>query len=140
MKCSGLGLTQLPSQLPSYMTKLDISNNQFRTIPSQLSRYQIEELNISGNQIEFTDDLFDGFGRHLEKLKMDDNDIKTLPHFGLSGLFKLKELSLRNNLISCISNESFIQSEMTNLERLDLYDNQINEIGEGKGQYRIYIW
>lgn len=98
---------------------------------NQLSRYQLIELDLSDNLIELRDDLFSSLGKHLEILKLDKNNIGSLPRFAFSGLEKLDSLSLRENKISCISNDTFASKELGNLKKLDIYGNELSEIGAG---------
>ena len=89
------------------------------------------ELDLSDNLIELRDDLFSSLGKHLEVLKLDKNNIGSLPRFAFSGLEKLDSLSLRENKISCISNDTFASKELGNLKKLDIYGNELSEIGAG---------
>lgn len=66
----------------------------------------------------------------LQILKLDTNEIDAIPRYTFSGLDKLKVLSLRNNNIRCLSNETFFPFELRELEKLDLYNNKLSEIGE----------
>ena len=84
--------------------------------------------------------MFSEIGKNLQILKLDENGISNLPRFALSGLVRLSELSLRENRISCISNDTFVSNELTQLRKLDFYGNSLEEIGTDtlKPEFRIF--
>ncbi|CBY34307.1 unnamed protein product [Oikopleura dioica] len=130
VRCIGQNWSSVNFPFPSFMTSLDLSNNKLRELPKSLSRYALKELILINNQLELSVDMFKEF-KMLEILKLDGNNIESLPQFAFSGLTNLKELSLRNNEISCIANDTFTPFDMHKLSRLDLYENNLQEIGDG---------
>ena len=112
------------------LTALDLSNNRLRELPKSLSRYALKELILINNQLELSVDMFKEF-KMLETLKLDGNGITSLPQFIFSGLTNLKDLSLRDNDISCIANDTFTPFDLHKLSRLDLFQNNLQEIGDG---------
>lgn len=48
----------------------------------------------------------------LRNLKLDTNEIQAIPRYAFSGLGKLQKLSLRNNNIRCLSNDTFYPFEL----------------------------
>ncbi len=146
LKMERLRLRQFPVTLTTSIRRLDLSNNELRTV--QLGNLEnfpfLQELTLSGNDVETTEN--DVFSRmeFLQKLYLDNNRLrrvpKALPQYldtlhlhrnrivriernDLNGLVNLKTLTLNSNLIHSVESESFRSLE--NLEILDISDNPI---------------
>ena len=111
VNCANVGLNIVPDKLPVYTEVLDLSGNQIKEIPGFLAKFPIVELDLSQNQIQIRADMFATLQK-LKILKLDTNEIQSIPRYTFSGLPKLEKLSLRNNNIRCLSNDTFYPFEL----------------------------
>ena len=126
--CEQADMYRVSNDLPRYTISLTLRDNELEQVPAWLSKFSIEELDLSQNRIKLKADMFSNL-YNLKTLRLDDNDITTIPQYTFSGLTNLKVLSLRNNDIRCISNQTFYPFDLKELEELDVYGNQLAEIG-----------
>ena len=126
--CAQADMYQVSNDLPRYTMSLTLRDNELEEVPSWLAKFPLEELDLSQNRIKLKADMFSDLF-DLRSLKLDQNAITNIPQYTFSGLIKLKTLSLRNNEIGCISNQTFYPFELRDLEELDLFGNKLAEIG-----------
>uniref|UniRef100_A0A8D8F157 Leucine-rich repeat-containing G-protein coupled receptor 5 n=1 Tax=Culex pipiens TaxID=7175 RepID=A0A8D8F157_CULPI len=100
--CSGLALTELPHFPDVNVQILDLSDNGFTYVPSQLAQFS-----------------------NLRYLDMSSNLIATLPPGSFSGLGSLKQLNLAKNNISSWANiyPNELLQTVPSLEELSLAEN-----------------
>ena len=107
MDCSGLGLTEIPADIPQRTTILLITNNEITVIP---------------------DFAFDGC-THLHSLDLGVNKLNlTITSLTLSGLVHIERLLLGGNNIIGIADYAFINN--TKLQFLDIAYNALVDISE----------
>lgn len=100
--CSHLKLTQIPSDLPNNITRLDISHNQLRWLgPANLTKYsQLVYLNAGYNTIsKLQPDLCQNVPL-LQILKLEHNELSKLPDKVFASCTNLTELSLGYNRLN----------------------------------------
>ncbi|TRY87191.1 hypothetical protein DNTS_031721 [Danionella cerebrum] len=115
--CSGRTEPVWPlEQLPSWISRLDLSRNRLRRIHEALlpSLKHITELNLSHNELESIPDLGQ-YARNLSALVLSNNRILGISAGRLSSLTALETLDLSNNLITEIPAEAFPQIHLKNL-------------------------
>ncbi|XP_042326558.1 toll-like receptor 3 isoform X3 [Sceloporus undulatus] len=128
--CSHLKLTQIPSDLPSNITALDISHNQLRTLPTaNLTKY---------NQLIYLDAGFNTISKLqpelcltlplLKVLKLEHNQLHVFPSNVFTSCISLKELNLGSNILD-VKNEPF--KNLKNLQFLDVSHNKLSSIKLG---------
>ncbi|PKU39646.1 toll-like receptor 3 [Limosa lapponica baueri] len=149
--CSHLKLTQIPSDLPTNITGLDISHNQLKQLsPANLSRYsQLVYLNAGYNIISKLQPELCQNVPLLRILKLEHNELSKLPDGVFASCTNLTELKLGYNRIY-IKNDPFrtlenlnildlshnflmsanlgLQQQLKNLRELMLNSNQITEL------------
>jgi leucine-rich repeat protein SHOC2 len=117
-------------QLPSSLTRLDLSCNGFVAYPMECSSLiHLTELNLSNNSII----VLDGIGQLLSLvwLILDKNEITYIPH-EIGNLTKLKHISLKFNCISKnIEGQQSISAELfthTAAEEINLEGNKLTKV------------
>ncbi|NWW50536.1 TLR3 protein, partial [Pedionomus torquatus] len=128
--CSHLKLTQIPSDLPTNITGLDISHNQLKQLsPANLSRYsQLVYLDAGYNTIsKLQPDLCQNVPL-LQILKLEHNQLYKLPPRVFASCTNLTELKLGYNRIY-IKNDPF--ESLENLNILDLSHNFLKSASLG---------
>ncbi|XP_067110381.1 leucine-rich repeats and immunoglobulin-like domains protein 3 [Osmerus mordax] len=103
LDCSRLNKGAFPQHIPEWTVQLDLSHNKLQTIDSS---------------------LFSNL-RHLTEIKLNNNELETIPDFGPHAL-NITTLTLANNRIRKISQEQL--SALQGLLTLDLSNNNIVEI------------
>ncbi len=115
------------------LTKLDLSSSyntqksdKLSSIPPEVFQLEhLEELNLSGNQLQVIPDSIANLC-NLTELDLSSNEIIYLPK-AITGLHDLKELDLSNNKLTTLP-ESI--SEMTQLAELNLWRNELTSLPE----------
>lgn len=112
--CSHLKLTQIPSDLPTNITGLDISHNQLRLLgPANLTRYsQLVYLNAGYNSISKLQPELCQNVPLLRILKLEHNELSKLPDRLFASCTNLTELNLGYNRIN-IKNDPFKTLEVS---------------------------
>ncbi|CAF3725088.1 unnamed protein product [Rotaria sordida] len=127
--CRGLQLQEIPNDIPTFTTTLDLQDNSIKRISrdSNLQRLKnLRILDLRNNQIEeIDDDTFDGFDL-LNQLFLNNNSLHTITSQIFNGLKNLQILNLDTNKLTCIKNDTFIN--MNKLELLSLSHNSIKYI------------
>ncbi|XP_014801009.1 PREDICTED: toll-like receptor 3 [Calidris pugnax] len=131
--CSHLKLTQIPSDLPTNITGLDISHNQLKQLnPANLSRYgQLVYLNTGYNTISKLQPELCQNVPLLRILKLEHNELSKLPDRLFASCTNLTELNLGHNKIR-IKNDPF--KTLENLNILDLSHNSLKSANLGLQQ------
>ncbi|NXK18591.1 TLR3 protein, partial [Arenaria interpres] len=131
--CSHLKLTQIPSDLPTNITGLDISHNQLKQLsPATLSRYsQLVYLNAGYNIISKLQPELCQNMPLLRILKLEHNELYKLPDRVFASCTNLTELKLGYNKIY-IKNDPF--KTLENLNILDLSHNFLKSANLGLQQ------
>ena len=109
-------LSSLPSKLLQknyWLTSLDLSDNEFDTIPNIYTEAKLE-LNLDGNKIQ--DIQLDSFSNcpRIVKLYLNNNQISRIARAGLSTLKDLRTLEIRGN--SLIDLPLFENQRLTNID------------------------
>ncbi|EEC07318.1 slit protein, putative [Ixodes scapularis] len=99
--CSRKSLREIPSDLPTFTTELDLRNNAIADIE---------------------DNAFLG-AEQLADLLLMENKLRQVRPKMFSGLSSLRTLMLRSNQLSFIANDTF--ADLTTVRLLSLYDNKI---------------
>lgn len=112
--CSHLKLTQIPSDLPTNITGLDISHNQLRQLgPANLTKYsQLVYLNAGYNSISKLQPELCQSVPLLRILKLEHNELYKLPDRVFASCTNLTELNLGYNKID-IKNDPFKTLEVS---------------------------
>nr|XP_034969432.1 toll-like receptor 3 isoform X2 [Zootoca vivipara] len=107
--CSHLKLTQIPSDLPTNITVLDLSHNQLKTLPpANLTKYgQLVYLDVGFNTISKLHQELCLNLPFLKVLKLGHNQLHKFPDDVFIHCGNLKELNLGFNILE-IRNEPFI--------------------------------
>ncbi|XP_053407432.1 protein slit-like isoform X1 [Mercenaria mercenaria] len=129
--CSSRRLTSVPTNLPSYITQLNLKDNQISKLSqgafSELPNLQI--LDLSDNLLEIIEDNTFGSLEKLVELNLANNRLDKVSGRMMAGLIGVHHISLTGNRLTCISNATF--RDTVNLRKLDLFGNQIGCIQEG---------
>ncbi|KAM6896095.1 amphoterin-induced protein 2-like [Lycodopsis pacificus] len=126
ISCSGCNLSMLPSDLPGYATRLDLSHNTLTVLPVDwISRPfdRLATLVLSRNSISRIE--VDAFTvtPHLLHLDISSNRLTALNSSIFAGLEELKELLLFGNQIVQINPGAF--SDLYSLQRLYFSGNRL---------------
>lgn len=127
ISCSGRNLSVLPSDLPSYATRLDLSHNALTALPVDWTSGPFDRLAtliLSRNSISQIEGNAFTVAPYLIHLDISSNQLTVLNSSIFSGLKELKELLLFGNQISQINPGSF--SDLYSLQRLYLSGNRLN--------------
>ncbi|XP_041459395.1 leucine-rich repeats and immunoglobulin-like domains protein 3 [Lytechinus variegatus] len=125
--CSKRHLTSLPTDLPTWVTMLELQSNRIASIPDgafdRLS--QLEDLDLSSNKLRRLNmSIFDGLS-NLQQLKLASNKLTSVPILGPSAR-NLTQLILHHNRITNISPAAL--RGLTSLRTLDLSYNRIGHL------------
>ncbi len=126
ISCSGCNLSVLPSDLPSYATRLDLSHNALTVLPVDwISRPfdRLATLVLSRNFINRIEMNAFTVTPHLLHLDLSSNRLAVLNSSIFTGLKELKELLLFGNQITQINPGAF--SDLHSLQRLYLSGNRL---------------
>lgn len=126
ISCSGCNLSTLPSDLPSYATRLDLSHNTLRVMQvNWVSKpfLRLTILVLSWNSISQIEVAAFTATPHLLNLDLSSNQLRVLNSSIFSELTELKELLLIGNQIAQIEPGAF--SEVRGLQRLYLSTNRL---------------
>ena len=89
----------------------------------------VNELRLDRNDLEtLPDDVFDGLDG-LRRLRLNDNDLATLPTGAFDGLDGLRRLYLNDNDLDDLPDGAF--DHLESLRRLRLNDNDLSELPDG---------
>nr|XP_020456906.1 amphoterin-induced protein 2 [Monopterus albus]XP_020456907.1 amphoterin-induced protein 2 [Monopterus albus] len=126
ISCSGHNLSRLPSDVPSYATRLDLSHNALTVLPVAWIPQPLNwlaTLVLSRNSINRIEMNAFTVTPHLLHLDLSSNQITVLNSSIFTGLKDLKELLLFGNQIVQINPGAF--SDLHNLQRLYLSGNRL---------------
>ncbi|XP_042367032.1 amphoterin-induced protein 2-like [Plectropomus leopardus] len=126
ISCSGRNLSALPSDLPSYATRLDLSHNTITVLPVDWISQPFERLAtlvLSRNSIGRLEVNTFAVTPHLIHLDLSSNQLTVLNSSIFTGLKNLKELLLFGNQIIQINPGAF--SDLYSLQRLYLSGNRL---------------
>nr|XP_003221650.2 PREDICTED: toll-like receptor 3 isoform X1 [Anolis carolinensis] len=131
--CSHLKLVQIPSDLPSNITALDISHNQLRTLPpANLTKYgQLIYLDVGFNTISKLQSPLCLTLPLLKVLNLEHNQLHAFPDKAFTSCDNLRELNLGSNILD-VKNEPF--KYLKNLQFLDVSHNGLKSIKLGSEQ------
>ncbi|XP_029318031.1 amphoterin-induced protein 2-like [Cottoperca gobio] len=132
ISCSGRNLSVLPSDLPSYATRLDLSHNALAVLPVDwISRPfdRLATLVLSRNSISRIEVNAFSVAPHLLHLDISSNQLTVLNSSIFSGLKELKELLLFGNHILQIKPGAF--GDLYSLQRLYLSGNRLTDFPLG---------
>lgn len=121
ISCHGVGLTGVPSSLPSSLIKLDLSSNNITQLyrDSFANLINLEELWLNDNvQIEIHSDAFAN-NIKLKQLSLRNCGIKNVSKLPLNGLVQLTTLQLDRNKIEKVSESDFDKVAQIRELRLD---------------------
>lgn len=126
ISCSARNLSALPSDLPSYPTRLDLSHNALTFLPMDWSSRPFDRLAtlvLSRNSISRVEVNAFTVTPHLLHLDLSSNRLTVLNSSIFTGLKELKELLLFGNQIIQINPGAF--SDLYSLQRLYLSGNRL---------------
>ncbi|XP_072904259.1 toll-like receptor 3 [Hemitrygon akajei] len=123
--CSHLKLSEVPPDLPTNITELNLSHNQLKRLPSStLSRYnQLQTLHAGYNDIPKLDEGLCKVLPLLNVLALEHNQLSTLSVHYFSYCSNLTELYLLSNRIKQTSEGVF--GSLQELKILDLSHNKL---------------
>ncbi|XP_023686515.1 toll-like receptor 3 isoform X2 [Paramormyrops kingsleyae] len=129
--CSHQNLLQIPDDLPSNLTSLDVSHNRLRTLNvAVLGRYWgLRLLQAGYNNVRTLEAGLCLALPHLTQLHVQHNEIRNLREQDLLNCSKLMELNLTSNRLKLIG-EPF--RPLQNLTSLDVSVNGLNSTRLGK--------
>ncbi|KAF7664481.1 hypothetical protein LDENG_00176160 [Lucifuga dentata] len=126
ISCSGHNLSMLPSDLPRYATRLDLSHNRLTTLPVDWIVQPFDRLTVlvlSWNSISQTDSDSFTLTPHLLHLDLSSNLLAVLNSSIFHGLQELEELLLFGNQIVQINQGAF--RDLRRLQKLYLSGNRL---------------
>lgn len=126
ISCSGRNLSAPHFDLPSYVTRLDLSHNAIRALRTDWFSqpfHRLTTLVLSRNSISQIEVASFTATPHLLHLDLSSNQLTVLNSSIFSGLKELKELLLIGNQIVDIKPGAF--SDLSNLQRLYLSANRL---------------
>ncbi|HLP92323.1 MAG TPA: leucine-rich repeat protein [Nostocaceae cyanobacterium] len=110
----------------TWLTELDLSNNQITSLPEAVTRLQnLSYLNLSDNQITSLPEAITRL-QNLSTLDLSDNEITSLPE-AIARLQNLSTLYLSNNEITSLPEDI---ARLQNLSTLGLSNNKITNLPE----------
>ncbi|KAG8543221.1 hypothetical protein GDO81_025191, partial [Engystomops pustulosus] len=146
-------LEKVPAGLPRRVKTLMLLHNQITGISKDdfSTTYLLEDLNLRYNKItsgavhrdafrklrllktlelsgNFLRSFPHGLPKNLEILRLNDNEIGSIPQDALSGMTKLKELYMKNNKLKISSIYPGAWAELSGLQLLDLSGNQLSYV------------
>ncbi|XP_052227939.1 protein slit-like isoform X2 [Dreissena polymorpha] len=129
--CSSRRLTSVPTNLPSYITLLNLKDNQITKLSSGAfdGLPDLKQLDLSDNLIEIIEDNTFSSLENLMELNLANNRLEKVSGPILAGLRSVQHISLTSNRLTCISNTTF--RDAPNVKKIDLFNNQISCIQEG---------
>ena len=128
--CIGVQLRALPADVPGTAVTLNLSRNAISTLtrPEDLDLSNIVNFNLSQNQIRTIGDGMFSSMRALVSLDLSGNQLVSLDYGSfIGGGQGLRELDLSSNQLTSVDGAF---AGMANLDRLDLRENQLDEITE----------
>ncbi|XP_019628609.1 PREDICTED: reticulon-4 receptor-like 2 [Branchiostoma belcheri] len=125
------GLTSIPQNLPTSISKLTIIYNHIKTVkqPELLRFKNLTSVCLEQNQITRIESGTFANLPKLHNLWLSQNCITTIHPGTFANLPQLQELHLSYNQITAIPSSSFVN--LPKLERLALYNNKIATIASG---------
>ncbi|XP_046577144.1 leucine-rich repeats and immunoglobulin-like domains protein 2 isoform X1 [Haliotis rubra] len=126
--CSKKGLIEVPKDLPSWVTILDLQSNAITTLnPDDFKGLRLIELDLSNNDIKFINNTVLHNLSSLQILKLNYNKLTEVPV--MSANSSLTELALNHNAVNTLNPEAF--QSMPNLKTLELNYNEIMDLPLG---------
>ncbi|XP_054902151.1 amphoterin-induced protein 3-like isoform X2 [Poeciliopsis prolifica] len=125
VRCSSVGLHELPQSLPSFPTNLDFSHNHIiRLDPDTLTMTpRLEKLWMAHNEIRtLSHNVFRNVSG-LRLLDLSSNRLQMVEQHYFQGLWRLEELRLFNNRITQVEGSSL--SGLSSLKKVYFSFNQI---------------
>lgn len=123
----GNHLTSLPKRMPPTLQVVNLSGNQFATLPDQLTQLpELRLLYMGGNRLS---QLPDSVGRmlSLEALYLGGNQLEELPA-SLGRLWRLRSLCLSGNRLASVPASL---ADLRSLRSLALHDNRLRTLPPG---------
>ncbi|XP_056388185.1 podocan isoform X1 [Hyla sarda] len=146
-------LEKIPAGLPRRVKTLMLLHNQITGISKDdfATTYLLEDLNLRYNKImssavhkdafrklrllktlelsgNFLRSVPHGLPKNLEILRLNDNEISSIPQDTLAGMSKLKEIYMKNNKLKISSIYTGAWSELNSLQLLDLSGNLLTYV------------
>ncbi|XP_078696750.1 uncharacterized protein LOC144924920 [Branchiostoma floridae x Branchiostoma belcheri] len=123
--CFLTGLTQVPSNLPQDLIKLDLSDNDIRTLRNNSFSYLhlLEVLNLEANQLSVIEPAAFYNLSNLKMMLLTDNRLSYLPAGLFASLPTLQKLDLSKNSLRFILQADIWKG--LNLQKLDISYNQL---------------
>ncbi|XP_077134140.1 podocan [Ranitomeya variabilis] len=146
-------LEKIPAGLPRRVKTLMLLHNQITGISKDdfATTYLLEDLNLRYNKIlssavhkdafrklrllkslelsgNYLRSVPHGLPKNLEILRLNDNEISSIPPDTLTGMSKLKELYMKNNKLKISSIYTGAWVELTSLQLLDLSGNLLSYV------------
>lgn len=123
----GNNLSSLPKRMPATLQVVNLSGNQFATLPDQLTQLpELRLLYMGGNRLS---QLPDSVGRmlSLEALYLGGNQLEELPA-SLGRLWRLRSLCLSGNRLASVPASL---ADLRSLRSLALHDNRLRTLPPG---------
>ena len=98
VNCSSRQLPEIPRDIPSSTTHLDLNHNRIKALKNDLVHLtHLKDLSLAHNRLEsLTDEQFSML-THLERLDLSANMIETISSMAFSNLHQLQRLHLHGN-------------------------------------------
>ena len=122
--CSGAGLSAVPSNLPSGLQHLDLSNNSILNV--ELFLTHLLTLNVSYNLVSQWQFVHNIAAPRLISLDLRHNQLETLPEQALSHFPQLQKLHAQHNSLNIISLSAL--NEIKELWYADFSSNDIKDL------------
>ncbi|XP_061617799.1 amphoterin-induced protein 2-like isoform X2 [Phyllopteryx taeniolatus] len=129
ISCSGRNLSALPSDLPGYAARLDLSHNSLTALPADWIARPFERLAallLGRNRVGRIEARAFAVTPHLLHLDLSSNKLSALNSSVFAGLTELQELLLFDNQIAQINPNAF--SGLRSLVKLYLSGNRLTSL------------
>lgn len=130
VNCVGVGLSEIPVEIPTETKMLLLGSNLITTVNEEYFQNipDVNEIHLDRNLIYEVPLNSFALLSELKTLNMRHNRISSLAADVFQGLGKLQRLDLRSNSITLMDPNSF--RGLSNLKVLDLYDNSLRGLPE----------
>lgn len=130
VSCVGDGLWEVPQDLPTTVTRLELRNYIVDTLSASSIGYlaNLTELKLQQTQIQnIENSTFENL-EHLERLDLSQNGLENITVATFAGLTTLRYLDLSTNQLVHICGAF---SELINVEQLNLRENKVPHLRSG---------
>ncbi|GAB6032069.1 leucine rich repeat containing 24 [Chamberlinius hualienensis] len=128
VSCVGDGLWEVPGELPTTVTRLELRNYIMETLPAHgllASLLHLVEIKLQQTQISIIENATFSNLTRLLRLDVSENLLERVSSATFEGLTSLRYLDLSSNRLNDVD-EAFV--DLVNLEQLNLRDNSLPQL------------